>query len=191
MRTKAWWSLCMRMLDWSNYLRSLKLPNVKMATFECKSFLFLLSNLFIYSREMPRFLSQWRQFYVDVKFRKMNTPCQSCFQCLSHTHIHMHDCQRCDQFFFVDFRWPTHLSWNFSSWNDFVVVVVVSIGVWMSLFISVRFSHVQLKRVHFNVLCLIQLSSKYTWRENRMNSSSKNFFSSSQECTLVVLSVEE
>lgn len=36
MRTKAWWSLCRRMFDWSNYRVSIKLPNVEMATFECK-----------------------------------------------------------------------------------------------------------------------------------------------------------
>ena len=138
MRTKAWWSLCMRMLDWSNYHLSIKLPNVKMATFECKkihiqniserikkeeeeeegiSLLLLFSSLHVLRRQA--------QFRFYVKFRKMNTPCQS--SNVSRTR------ERCDQFFSY-FRWP-HLSWNFLYNYDGMYRYMC-----VSLFISV-FSH--------------------------------------------------
>jgi hypothetical protein len=113
MRTKAWWSLWMRMLDWSNYHLSIKLPNVKMATFECKSSIFkIYPSFYLLERKRKKnyfllllllLLRRQAQFRFYVKFRKMNTPCQS--SNVSRTR------ERCDQFFSY-FRWP-HLSWNF------------------------------------------------------------------------------
>jgi hypothetical protein len=142
MRTKAWWSLCMRMLDWSNYHLSIKLPNVKMATFECKKF--HIQNI---SERKKIFLSffllllhvlrRQAQFRFYVKFRKMNTPCQS--SNVSRTR------ERCDQFFSY-FRWP-HLSWNFLYSYDGMYI-----GVCMCHYSSPFFHMLSWRR-----LCLIQL----------------------------------